>query len=70
VITGGFQPPPLTLRKARWRDPTERTVRALFVVQVQPALREEAHLLEGVEDVRVEDLGAVRPIEALHKRVL
>ena len=45
-------------------------MRPLLVVLDQPIIRDLLRLLDRFEDVGVEDLGPVRPIEALDERVL
>ena len=45
-------------------------MRPLLVVLDEPIIRDLLHLLDRFEDVGVEHLGPVRPVEALDERVL
>ena len=56
-------------KRAR-RHPAEAVVRPLGVVRLEPRVGDLAHLLQGVEEIRVEDLFAKRPIEPLDEGVL
>ena len=45
-------------------------MRAFLVVELEPALRDQADLLEIIEDVGIEDLVSVGPVEPFDERVL
>lgn len=50
---------------AEWdgRDATEGLVRSLMVVAVHPVQGHGAHLIQGIEDIAVQHLGAVGSVE-------
>jgi len=52
------------------RHATQRVMRSVFVVSGQPIVGDGLDLLDGVEQVGIEYLGAERPVEALDVGVL
>jgi hypothetical protein len=52
------------------RDPAQLLVRSVVVVSVQPISGHVSDLLQGIEYVAVQHLGAVSLVEAFHMGVL